>query len=183
MTTLLNLAGNLFAMGSELDLAAINQTKDSPVQALKDLPSYAWNKTARYLHQSRITANKLHSEAPYNRLLGWKSPYCEGNEQAFRNMFTLDDLPWIRDHAVAGEIFFPFTGFPSLAIEGFRSLSSTISLGVLIRELHVTTSLRMEEDQRVDITTKFRPAVTGTETVSSTAWTFEEKEMLKTMLG
>lgn len=173
VTTLLNLAGNLFAMGSELDLAAINQTKDSPVHALKDLPSYAWNKTARYLHQSRVGANKLHSGAPYNRLLGWKSPYSEGKEQAFRNVFTLDDLPWIRDHTVAGEILFPFTGFLSLAIEGFRSLSSTISPGVLIRELHVTTSLRIEEDQRVDITTKFRPAVTGTETVSSTAWTFE----------
>ncbi|KAL8922238.1 MAG: hypothetical protein Q9208_005317 [Pyrenodesmia sp. 3 TL-2023] len=173
VTTLLDLAGNLFAMGSDVDLAAINQTKNSPVQVVKDLPSYAWNKTAKYIHQSQVATNKLHAGAPYNRLLGWKSPYSEGNEQAFRNVFTLDDLPWIRDHAVAGEILFPFTGFLSLAIEGFRSLSSSISTGVLIREFHVTTSLRMQEDRRVDITTKFRPAATGTQTVSSTAWSFE----------
>lgn len=173
MTAMLNLAGNLFAMGSAPDLAAINQTKDSPMQALTDLPSYAWNKTVRYSHQSRLAANKLYSGAPYNRLLGWKSPYSEGNEQAFRNVFTLDDLPWIKDHVIAGETLFPFTGFLSLAIEGFRSLSSTISPGVLVQELHVTKSLRVEEDQQVDITTKFRPAATGTETVSSRAWTFE----------
>lgn len=173
VTTLLNLAGNFFAMGSKLDLAAINQIKGSEVQAIKDLPSYAWNKTASYIHQPRVAANKLHGGGRYNRLLGWKSPYSEGNEQAFRNVFTLDDLPWIRDHVVAGDILFPFTGFVSLAVEGFRSLSSTLSEGVVIREFHVTTSLKIEADQRVDVTTKFRPAATGTETASSTAWTFE----------
>lgn len=172
-TTLMNLAGNLFAMGSELDLAAINQTKSSRVQIVEDLPSYSWNKTARYIHHSRITTNKLYSGAPYNRLLGWRIPYSEGNEQAFRNIFTLDDLPWIRDHIVAGDIIFPFTGFVSLAVEGFRSLNSTLPEFVDLREFHVTASLKIEEEQRVDIITKFPPAVTGTETVSSTAWTFE----------
>lgn len=172
-TSLLGLAGKLFAMGSELDFTAINQTEHSPVQIVKDLPSYAWNKTARYIHQSRVAVNKLYNGVSYSRLLGWKSPYSEGNEQAFRNVFTLDDLPWLRDHVVAGEILFPFTGFVSLAVEGFRSLNSTLSQGVVIQELHVTTSLKIEEEQRVDITTKFRPAVTGTETTSSTAWAFE----------
>lgn len=173
MTMMLDLAGNLFAMGSELDLAAINQTKDSPVQALTDLPSYVWNKAARYIHQSRFAANKLSLGGPYNRLLGWKSPYSEGNEHTFRNVFTLDDLPWIRDHVVAGQVLFPFTAFISLAVEGFRALDSTLSPGLVIQEFHVTTSLEIEEDQPVDITTRFRPAATGTETVSSTAWTFE----------
>lgn len=172
-TALLSLAANLFDMGSELELAAINETKYSRTQAVKDLPSYSWNKTARYIHQSRIAANKLFSGAPHNPLLGWKSPYSEGNEQAFRNVFTLDDLPWIRDHVVGGDVLFPFTGFVSLAVEGFRSLNSTLSPAVVLREFHVATSLIIEEDQRVDITTKFRPAVTGTETISSTAWTFE----------
>lgn len=172
-TSLLNLAGNLFALGSELDMAAINQTTSPQAQAVKDLPSYAWNKSARYIHQSQIAANKLHGGAPYNRLLGWKSPYSDGDdEKAFRNVFTLDDLPWIGDHVVAGEILFPFTGFVSLAIEGFRSLSSTVPQGVVIREFHVTTSLRIEAEQRVDITTKFRPAVLGSGIVSSTAWSF-----------
>ena len=172
-TSLLNLAGSLFAAGTDLDLAAINQTKLSPVQTIDDLPPYAWNKTARYIHQSRIAANWLHGGRPYHRLLGWKSPYSEGNEHAFRNVFTMEDQPWIRDHVVTGDVLFPFTAFLSLAVEGFRSIDSAVAPAVLIREFHVSASLKIEEDQPVDLTTRFRPAATGSETVSSTAWTFE----------
>ncbi|KAL8999566.1 MAG: hypothetical protein Q9169_001655 [Polycauliona sp. 2 TL-2023] len=172
-TSLLNLAASLFAAGSDIKFAAINQTRSSRVQLLDDLPPYEWNKAARYIHQSRIATNWLRGGGPYHSLLGWKSPYDEGNEHSFRNVFTLDDLPWIRDHVVSGDVLFPFTGFLSLAIEAFRSLTATATPGVLIREFHVKDSLRIEEDKPVDLTTKFRPAATGSETVSSTAWTFE----------
>ena len=172
-TSLLNLAGSLFAAGSDLDLATVNQTKLSPVQIVDDLPPYAWNKTARYIHQSRIAANWLHGGRPYHRLLGWKSPYSEGNEHSFRNIFTMEDLPWVRDHVVTGDVLFPFTAFLSLAVEGFRSLDSAVAPAVLVREFHVAASLKIEEDQPVDLTTRFRPAATGSETVSSTAWSFE----------
>lgn len=171
--SLLNLAGKLFTMGLSVSLNAINMTKHPRGQVVSDLPPYEWNKTVRYLHHPRIATQKLYGGATYNRLLGWKSPYSEGNEQSFRNVFTLDDLPWIRDHVVTGEVLFPFTGFVALAIEGFRSLNTTMLQGVIIQELHVTTSLRIEEDQPVDITTKFRPAKTGTSTHSSSLWTFE----------
>ncbi len=97
-------------MGSELEFAAIIQTRDSRAQAIKDLSSYAWNKTSRHIHKSRIAANKSYIGAPPNPLPGWKSPDSEGIEQAFRNDFTLDDLPWARDHVVGGDI----SSFPSL---------------------------------------------------------------------
>ncbi|KAL9587952.1 MAG: hypothetical protein Q9203_003236, partial [Teloschistes exilis] len=154
-TSLLNLAGSLFAAGLDLDLAAINHTDSSSPQMLHDLPPYEWNKTVRYIHQSRIAANWLHAGSPYHRLLGWKSPYCKGDEHAFRNIFTLDDLPWVRDHVVTGDILFPFTAFLSLAVEGFRSLDPGVAPAVLIREFHVPVSLRIEEDQPVDLTTSF----------------------------
>ncbi|KAL8673560.1 MAG: hypothetical protein Q9168_002014 [Polycauliona sp. 1 TL-2023] len=172
-TSLLSLAASLFAAGSDLNLATINQTGPSQVHMLDHLPPYEWNKTARYIHQSRIAAKWLHQGGPYHSLLGWKSPYTEGNEHAFRNVFTLDDLPWIRDHVIAGRVLFPFTAFLSLAVEAFRSLSPTLVPAVLIREFHITASLEIDEDQPVDLTTKFRPAATGSQTVSSTAWTFE----------
>lgn len=174
--SLMKLAGRLFAAGSKLEFAAINKTEHSPVQVVSDLPSYVWNKTARYIQQPRLAAKKLLGGMSYKRLLGWKSPYSEGSEHIFRNVFTLDDLPWVRDHVINGDILFPFTGFVSLAIEGLRSLdpsSSTISEGVSLREFHVTESLKIEEDHPVDITTKFRPAATGTENISSSTWAFE----------
>ncbi|KAL8945279.1 MAG: hypothetical protein Q9211_000197 [Gyalolechia sp. 1 TL-2023] len=172
-TSLLNLAASLFIAGSDVDLAAINRKESPSTQMVHDLPPYEWNKTARYMHQSRIAANWLHAGSRYHPLLGWKSPYCEGEEHAFRNVFTLDDLPWIRDHVVTGQVLFPFTAFLSLAVEGFRSLKSSVAPAVLIREFHVPASLKIDEDQPVDLTTRFRPAATGSETFSSTVWTIE----------
>ncbi|KAI0133897.1 putative polyketide synthase [Xylariales sp. AK1849] len=171
-TAMLDLAGKLYVTGLMVKFDALNQTTHSRVQVVNDLPSYEWNKTVRYIHRPRLASQKLYGGGKYNTLLGWKSPYSEGREQAFRNVFTLDDLPWIRDHVVTGRILFPFTGFVSLAVEAFKLLNTTVA-GVVIRELHVTTSLEIEEDQRVDITTKFRPAETGTETLSSVVWAFE----------
>lgn len=172
-TNLLDLAGRLFVTGCSVNFDAINQNTHARVQVLHDLPPYEWNKATRYVHRPRVGTNKLFGGTSYNSLLGWKSPYSEGAEQAFRNIVTLDDLPWIRDHSVNGDILFPFTGFVSLAIEAFRSLATTSGRTVVLREFHVSASLRIEEDQAVDVTTKFRPAQTGTKTASSTTWAFE----------
>ena len=170
---LLDLAGSLFSMGLEIELAEVNKTNSISAHVVKDLPSYKWNKATRYIHENRMTAQKFHHGQMYDQLLGWKSPYSEGNEHSFRNVFTLDDLPYIRDHNVAGDILFPFTAFISLAIKALITLSPALPASVSMREFHVTRSLRIEEDQRVDITTKLRPAEIGTEAVSSTTWAFE----------
>lgn len=172
-TSLLDLAGRLFVMGLNVNFDTINQNTDSCVQVLHDLPSYEWNKATRYVHRPRVGTNKLFGGTSYNKLLGWKSPYSEGPEQVFRNVFTLDDLPWIREHAVSGDILFPFTGFVSLAIEAIRSLDTTVGRAVVLREFHVSASMKIEEDQAVDVTTKFRPMQTGTKITSSTTWAFE----------
>ncbi|GES63925.1 hypothetical protein ATETN484_0010000400 [Aspergillus terreus] len=169
-TSLLKLAASLFEGGLDINLGAVNETTSSGVQIIDDLPAYAWNKADRYILQSRMATNWLHQGGPYKRLLGSRSPYSEGNEHVFRNVFTLDDLPWIRDHFINGNVLFPFTGFVSLAIEALRSLTTDVAPAVLIKEFHVKASLVIEEDERVDLTTKLRPAPTGSATVSSTAW-------------
>lgn len=169
-TSLLKLAASLFEGGFNINLAAVNETSSSRVQIIDDLPAYAWNKADRYMLQSRTLTNWLHQGGPYQRLLGSRSPYSEGNEHVFRNVFTLDDLPWIRDHFVNGDVLFPFTGFVSLAVESLRSLTTDVAPAVLIKEFYVKAGLVIEEDERVDLTTKLRPAPTGSGTVSSTAW-------------
>jgi NADPH:quinone reductase-like Zn-dependent oxidoreductase/ubiquinone/menaquinone biosynthesis C-methylase UbiE len=170
---LLGLAGNLFSMGTSIDLAMVNQIDHHNAHVLTDLPPYAWDKSVSYVHKSRVTQEKLHPGQPFAQLLGSKSLYGNGSEPTFRQVFTLDDIPWIRDHNVAGHVVFPMTGYLSMAIEALRRASPTIPSSILIREFHVKRSLDIEEDERVDITTKLKPAVTGTENFSSTAWAFE----------
>ncbi|KXJ92221.1 polyketide synthase [Microdochium bolleyi] len=177
--SMVDLAGKLFVKGAEIDLEAINRTRGSRVSVLHDLPPYEWNKASRYLHRPRVGTTKLFGGQAYHKLLGWQSPYTEGAEHAFRNVFTLDDLPWIRDHVVGGNTLFPFTGFVSLAVEALKVVLRCAGGvekplgGFVLREFHVTSSLKIEEDQSVDMTTKLRPAEAGSRASSSTAWSFE----------
>jgi NADPH:quinone reductase-like Zn-dependent oxidoreductase/malonyl CoA-acyl carrier protein transacylase/SAM-dependent methyltransferase len=177
--TLLGLAKSLFCLGTNIDLGAINGTHRKNAHVLADLPPYAWDRSTRYVLRSRITQAKLHPGQPYHPMLGWKSPYDEGSEMTFRQVFTLDEMPWIREHAVGGQVIFPMTGYLSLALEGLRRAASSTGSGsgkfssLVIHEFHAKRSLEIDEDERVDITTKLRPAPTGTETFSSTSWIFE----------
>ncbi|KAH8201465.1 hypothetical protein TruAng_004389 [Truncatella angustata] len=171
-TAILDLTAKLYSRGVSVKFEEVNQTEPSRVCVVHDLPPYEWNKAVRYIHQPRVAKQKLFGGKAYNALLGWESPYKEGDEQVYRNIFSLDDLPWMRDHVVDGQILFPFTGFVSIAIEAFKSLNDTAS-GVILRELHVSTSLEIDEDKPADITTKFRPAATGTGSFSKLVWNFE----------
>ena len=171
--SLLNMAGTLFNLGVPINLRAINQTDNKNARVLSDLPRYAWDKSVRYVHKSRTLQDRLHPGKPYHPLLGWKCPYEGGDEHTFRQVFTLDDIPWIRDHHVAGHVIWPFTGYIALATEALRKVSPKRPSAILLRDLYAKRSLEIEEDERIEILTKLRPAVVGTGESSSTRWSFE----------
>lgn len=167
----LQLAGRLFGMGLDLDFSTINGTKPKSHRVLADLPSYEWDKKARFIHKSPLSVGKFHSGHTFTPLLGWKMA-SQGREHVFRQVFTLDDLPWLRDHKVVDDVLFPFTGYLSLAVDAFRSITNDAT-SFVVREMHIERGLPIKEEQRVDICTKLRPAETGTGHVSSSIWTFE----------
>lgn len=88
-------------------------------------------------------------------------------------MSAQNEMLWLRDHNIEGEILLPFTGFITQVIRALRTLHAELTPGVGVRELYIKRALRIEEDGRVDITTRLRPAGTGTEAVSSSTWKFE----------
>ncbi|KAK8110205.1 Highly reducing polyketide synthase ACRTS2 [Apiospora kogelbergensis] len=177
----LALAGKLFSSGVDVNLGNVNSNSrlhQTPGQVVRDFPAYEWNKSARFEHTNRFMQQKIKGGRPYNDVIGWKSPYSEGSEHAFRNVFTLDEKPWIRDHCIDGDSIFPMAGFLSMAVEAFNSIlqqqgGPPNSHTVVLREFHVFKSLVVEEDQPVDVTTKLRPHSQGTLEASTVAWKFE----------
>ncbi|KAI1267381.1 putative polyketide synthase [Xylariaceae sp. FL1019] len=170
---ILNLSKNLFCLGIPVELSAVNLTNQQNAQVLPDLPAYEWDRSGPYILRSRITQAKLHPGQPYHPLLGWKNPDNEAGDISYRQVFTLDEIPWIRDHSVGGRVIFPFTGFLALALEAARRTTSAPPKHLLIQDFHAKRSLEIEEEDRVDIVTKLKPAATGTELFSSDVWTFE----------
>lgn len=167
----LQLAGRLFAMGLDLNFSAINSTETKYHRVLVDLPAYDWDKKARFVLKSPLSVGKFHSGHTFTPLLGWKMA-SQGLEHVFRQVFTLDELAWVRDHKIIGDVLFPFTGFLSLAVDAFRSFTNATT-SFVVREMYIERGLPIKEEQRVDICTKLRAAETGTGHVSSSIWTFE----------
>ena len=170
---LLSLAGTLFTLGAPIQLGAVNQTNKHNAHVVTGLPAYAWDKSTSYEIRPRATHEKLFPGEPYNPLLGIRVISNGGRERAYRQAFTLDEMPWIRDHNVAGAVIFPMTGYMSCAIEAARRTLSSPAAAFLMRDFHVVRSLEIQEEETVDMVTKIRPATAGTGNFSSTTWSFE----------
>ncbi|KAK3290831.1 putative polyketide synthase [Chaetomium fimeti] len=170
---LLDLAGALFTLGVPIQLGAINQTNIDNSDVITGLPGYAWDKSVSYQLEPRAVHEKLFPAEAYNPLLGRILPSYGGKAKAYRQVFTLDEAPWIRDHVVAGATIFPMTGYMSCAIEACRRTLSSPAAAFLVREFHVKSRLEIQEDEEVDMITQIRPAAGGRAANSSTAWEFE----------
>ncbi|KAI0968650.1 putative polyketide synthase [Xylaria arbuscula] len=170
---LLGLAGTLFTAGAPVELGSINGTDMHNAHVVTGLPAYAWDKSTSYEIRPRVTHERLYPGESYNSLLGRRVHSNGGKERAYRQVFTLDEMPWIRDHNVAGVVIFPMTGYMSCAIEAARRTLSTPAAAFLVSDFHAVRRLEIQEEQVVDMTTKMKPATTGTGSVSSTAWAFE----------
>lgn len=170
----LDLAGTLYTLGAPIQLGAVNQTNQKNSHVLTELPSYAWDKT-RYELRPRATHEKFCPGEDYHPLIGRKMPTTGGQERAYRQVFTLDEMPWIRDHVVGGSTIFPMTGYMCCALEAARRTlpDTTQAEAFLVTDFHIARSLEVLEEQTVDLVTKLWPAAIGEGAFSTKAWSFE----------
>ncbi|KAI1128026.1 putative polyketide synthase [Nemania abortiva] len=171
--SLLSLSGILFSMGAPIDLGLVNQTDIHNARVVTGLPAYSWDRSTSYELRPRVTREQLHPGDSYHPLLGRRAHSNGGKERVYRQAFTLDEIPWIRDHNFAGAVIFPMTGYISCAIEAARRVNASPAASFLVSDFHAVRQLEIQEEQVVDMTTKIRPAATGTGSVSSTTWEFE----------
>lgn len=171
--TLLSLAGTLFTTGAPIELGSVNETDKHNAHVVTGLPAYAWDKSINYEIRPRVTHERLYPGDSYHPLLGRRVQSNGGRERTYRQVFTLDEMPWVRDHNVAGAVIFPMTGYISCAIEAARRTVSTPAAAFLVSDFYAVQHLEIQEEQVVDLTTKIKPTTTGTGSVSTTTWTFE----------
>ncbi|KAK0630367.1 polyketide synthase-like protein [Bombardia bombarda] len=170
---LLDLAGSLFTLGSPINLGAVNQTNKTNSHVITGLPAYEWDKSVSYDVRPRATHEKFFPGEPYHHLLGRRVQSDSAKERVYRQVFSLDEAPWIRDHNVAGQVIFPMTGYMSMAIEAARRTTSTTAAAFLVTDFHVVRRLEIQEEETIEMITKIRPVSTGTVRFSSTVWSFD----------
>ncbi|KAF4447564.1 polyketide synthase [Fusarium albosuccineum] len=110
---MLHLVSSLLNRGFDVDTAVVFKTTagSSACRLVKDLPSYSFNTSRRYWHESRLATEYEHHGSAWHVLLGHKVTGTIANSLEFRNVFSLDDIPWPQDHQVHGEAIFPAAGY------------------------------------------------------------------------
>lgn len=166
---MLSLAGTLFQRQLPLNMDAI--FRKSPV--LTDLPNYSWCHDSAYRKEARIVRDwsvdipqPLNSftnpscrrlrKFPRHELLG--SRILEGNDldPTWRNLLSLEDVPWIRDHKLNDDTVFPATGYICMAGEACRQLST--AEGFTLQNVLITNALVVKDGAAVEIMTTARPS-------------------------
>lgn len=155
---------------SAMDFTSWRESFALPGQApmLQGLPSYAWDHDQIYWQESRISHNyRLGDQVPHN-LLG-RLRESSQHEQTWRNIFHLNEIPWVRGHTFQGQILFPGAGYLSLAVEAAKKFVQDRPIKMVeIRDMNIPKALVIGENSGVEIlfTIRTRSPPTGLEDAS-----------------
>ncbi|KAI0019183.1 hypothetical protein F4780DRAFT_771382 [Xylariomycetidae sp. FL0641] len=145
--TLLKAIGQLVCVGYCVKIAEVNSLipqphaqdlETWPKQALLSCPKYPFDRSRRYWKASRLAQGYLFRDQVPADTLG--APVADWNplEPRWRNLLSLESMPWIRDHAIGDTAIYPGSGLLVMAVEAARQISDPQrSLrGFYIREAH-----------------------------------------------
>lgn len=124
LRSILVLGGKLWEMGYQVNIAAANSLTgiNGERRVLQDLPSYSWDHSRTYWHESRLSREHNQRQHPYHELLGVRIPGINSIAPSWRYIIDLDTLPWLADHVVDGQITFPGAGYICMVVEAIHQL-------------------------------------------------------------
>ncbi|KAI9665472.1 MAG: Type I Iterative PKS [Alyxoria varia] len=121
--TLLQAIGNLFAQGCDIKIErAYKLWSSTPGCVLRDLPTYPWDHTTKFWHESRLSRNYRLRRYPNHDLLGVAMESSTPLELFWRHFINTNDSPWLSDHVVNAFTIFPGAGYLCMAFEAMRQI-------------------------------------------------------------
>ena len=123
--TILALVGKAFEAGCLVQLDAVMNDMGrnaSSYQVLHSLPTYPWDHTSTYWHESRLSKGHRLRPFPYHDLVGLFDVFSTTHEPRWRYHVSLQSLPWLQDHVVEGFVIFPGVGYLTMVIEAMKQL-------------------------------------------------------------
>lgn len=124
LSSFLGLLGQLYENGVAMDLdrvRSISPTKPCPA-VIHNLPTYPWNHSNRYWHESRLSKqSRFRRHAPHY-LLGTQTNSSTPLEPCWRHLIGVDSLPWLQDHVVDNLMVLPGAAYICMAVEAARQL-------------------------------------------------------------
>ena len=101
-SSLFDLAGKLFVIGSNIDLTEVNRDTETNVpRVIVDLPNYHWNHSNKFWVENTSSKDWRFRKFLRHDLLGSKILGVPWNSPVWRNSLGVDHAPWLRDHKVS----------------------------------------------------------------------------------
>ncbi|KKY20096.1 putative polyketide synthase [Phaeomoniella chlamydospora] len=165
--SILDTAAAVYMKGANLNMNAVNFPKTGARynSFLTDMPRYPWQHSTKYWHESRIADKHLKRAGGRNDVLGVLANYSNDLEPTWRNIVRLDDLPWLRHHAMQGMTVFPLAGYIVMAIEAAQQRAQFRGVNFskfVLREVVVGSALVLNDGIDTETTFSLRPYTEGT---------------------
>ncbi|KAK2005876.1 polyketide synthase [Colletotrichum eremochloae] len=125
--TTLEAVAAMWSDGVDVDLDKVNASSLPATTAPKimvDLPSYPFSRAKWYWEESRLSRNYAFRPFRRHALLGIRDKDWNESEGSWKHTITIDENPWIRDHAFNGSPIYPGSGMLVMAIEAVRQLAT-----------------------------------------------------------
>ncbi|KAK4663656.1 Type I Iterative PKS [Podospora pseudopauciseta] len=158
-TSMLQLAGSLFALNSEVNIAAVNAVESSHDGkgdlehgvTCVDLPPYQYTYGGLNYHESRASKEYRYRSILRHDLLGSKIAGNAKFRPQWRNILRLKDVPWLGDHRLLSDAVLPGAGYLAMAIEAIARIHNELPSnppieGFVLADVSIKKSLVIPED-------------------------------------
>lgn len=170
----------LYCRGHPIDIMAMGRPRDleRPVRLLLDLPSYTFDHSKTYWHESRISKGYRFRRFARHELLGAPAADWDPSNAVWRNWLRISENQWIADHRVAGALLYPAAGMIVMAIEACRQLailhSERVVKAFVLKEVSILTALVVPEaSEGIETHFHVRPHHDSTSSATSSMQEFE----------
>ncbi|KAK2022912.1 beta-ketoacyl synthase domain-containing protein [Colletotrichum zoysiae] len=95
-----------------------------PHRFLSNLPTYQWNHSQGYWHESNLSRSLRTRSQPVHQLLGDLQPQSSAQQVTWKAILRPHDLPWVHHHRIQGQTVFPAAAYAATAFETIPFLAT-----------------------------------------------------------
>ncbi|GAP90879.1 putative hybrid NRPS PKS [Rosellinia necatrix] len=134
-----------------------------PPTLLKGLPTYQWDHSRTYWHESRLSkAFRTRSDLP-NELLGRRVLDGVADHLRWRNILRPREISWLEGHKVQGQTVFPCAGYISACVEAaVRMCEKEKIQAIELEDFVVGQAIVFDDDDTgIEVITNFTNIIKG----------------------
>ena len=169
--------GSLWTKGQDVNFLNLNSvdTQHGTNIILTDLPTYSWNHSHRFWHETDGMKTHRFRDSPRLDLVG--KPVEDFNPLAprWKNILRLYELPWISQHKVQGTILYPAAGMLCAVLEaGLQLAEKTKKLaGMEFRDVTIGHALVVPSNESgVTMELHMKPRTMNVREIGTSWWDF-----------